>query len=1727
MPNTFTENTFSTTYKDDYRDSDNYHRILFNSGRALQARELTQMQTIIQEEIGRFGRNIFKDGAAVNPGGPTIKNNVEFVKLNTTTGATPTNSLVGNEFENDAGVKARIIRVLDAEDSDPATIFVQYTDTSSGTSGETPIRFEAGETINDGSTNLVVQTENTTENPAVGQGTEISNAGGDFFVRGHFVFALPQTIVLDKYNTTPTAVVGFRITEDIVTTSDTTALFDNQGATPNRSAPGADRYRIRLVLIDKADIQSDENFVYYCNVVNGEIVDEARGEDNYNAIREVMATRTKEESGNYIVRDFRVDYRKDSSVDANIIASVSPGIAYVNGYRATQGNVPVQIRMTKPRTTQTVQNETVGISYGNYVIIDELQGNIVGSGTSRFTAQNLSTSASDPSGSVIGTARVRYVEEDGANFRAYLFDIEMNSGQSFRDVRSIGTGADDFARILTEGGVANLKDATKRSLLYALPKVRPDTISDVDFEVQRVIEGTVTSGTSFSLAVSGNERFSNVSQWFATSLDSGGIVPGATFTLTGGGTGVNVENLPGTGDFAVYAKVNKTIASPRVKTLTELTRSGSVESDGSGTVFFNLHRSDLFKVLSIKETDSDGRDLSSNFRIDNGQREGYYDNARLILASGASAPATVFARFQHFTHGAGDYFDVTSYTGQVDYERIPYFVNPRGQSISLRNVIDFRSSVDSDGNFSGTRATRTEVPTNGDVWQGDVDYYMPRSDRLVINEEGVVKHIEGEPSFIAALPKVPVNTLPLFNINFPPYVLSDSDISTVPVKHQRYQMKDIARIEERIDVLEETVSLSLLEVETSSLLVLDSAGNLRTKSGFFVDNFSDRAFSDTQAGDYRASINPTTQTLHVPQATYGLDLSYDSASSSNTILKGDNVYLKYTHSEVISQTLISGTENVNPFAVISGTGNLTLSPASDTWIETTYIPENVIDGGTQEVETGVVIDEGELAVGTANVRAGRRLDWVAPTVNVPLEGFEDIPAIVNPFAFAGWNDFANWNWNGENNEGRVTEEGSFRQRGRGRRRGNARSFSQKVINAEWTKREEVGDRRINLVFLPTMRSRKIVFRAEGLTPNTQYFPFFDGVKVDAFCRSESSFERAASRDTNSPEYGAKFRNNTEHPEGQSTLTTDANGELIGSFFLPSNEKDKFKAGTREFKLLDISINQNDGATSRATANYHSEGQLDTRQKDIVSTRMLDIATRRWTEVTWSDPLAQTFRTPTGNGIYVTKVDTFLRSTETVVPIQLQIRPVEDGAPSSDLIMPNGIKFVNAGDVANNQSSTTQAQVLANPTTFEFDEPVFLEADKEYAIVLLADTTNYESYVAETYEYVLGSTEQRINRQPSMGSLFKSQNGTIWTPDQTKDMAFKIYQAQFNTAGGYAIFDNRDIQPTTLSANPIFADSGDATMTMLYLDHGFQVNDTINVQGLDSATRYNGILGTSIMGDRTITAVDGFGLQFEADSSTTSAGRFGGSNVFASRQFNYDAFNLTLDAIVPEDTTLDVEAQWLTGKSFAGTETGYARTPGTGYSKEVVIKEDVTFEFPNVIATPEKESTTGKSVIVKANLNTIDANVAPFIDGQRASMILKSNRVDDQTVTNPINEIAETDAAFGSAMAKHITSVQNLVEDAVGLKVILAAIRPNTASIEVYHRTATGEENIFDKPFIQQTVENTVAPDANNFREYRYLIGGTEGTLTPFTQYQIKIVLKSTNSSKVPVLKDLRVIAMAT
>ena len=197
MPNIFNKNTFATTYKDDFVDSANYHRILFNSGRALQARELTQMQTITQAEIGRLGKHLFNQGAAVNPGSVNINNTYEFVKLQDAT--LPAGNFVGLTLTSGTNsIGMEVLEAVDATASDPPTLYVRYTSTTGGTAGTTPVRVSAGETLSGGPAVVTVQVTDTVANPCTGQGTKVSIAEGDFFAINRFVFAKAQSFILSK-----------------------------------------------------------------------------------------------------------------------------------------------------------------------------------------------------------------------------------------------------------------------------------------------------------------------------------------------------------------------------------------------------------------------------------------------------------------------------------------------------------------------------------------------------------------------------------------------------------------------------------------------------------------------------------------------------------------------------------------------------------------------------------------------------------------------------------------------------------------------------------------------------------------------------------------------------------------------------------------------------------------------------------------------------------------------------------------------------------------------------------------------------------------------------------------------------------------------------------------------------------------------------------------------------------------------------------------------------------------------------------------------------------------------------------------------------------------------------------------------------------------------------------------------------------------------------------------
>jgi hypothetical protein len=507
-------------------------------------------------------------------------------------------------------------------------------------------------------------------------------------------------------------------------------------------------------------------------------------------------------------------------------------------------------------------------------------------------------------------------------------------------------------------------------------------------------------------------------------------------------------------------------------------------------------------------------------------------------------------------------------------------------------------------------------------------------------------------------------------------------------------------------------------------------------------------------------------------------------------------------------------------------------------------------------------------------------------------------------------------------------------------------------------------------------------------------------------------------------------------------------------------------------------------------------------------------------------------------MFVTKIQTYFKAKDATVPVRLELRPVVNGAPSSDDIIPGSVVVLPPSAVQT-AVSQTQASALSSPTTFTFDEPIFLEYDEEYAIVLLSDCNSYEAYVGETYAFQLGSTEKRIDRQPSLGSLFKSQNGTTWTPDQTKDLAFDLFKAQFTTAGGTVVFENSVVPDMLLSNNPISTDSGSRTISVLAPDHGFIVGDTVSITGFDSAGTglLNGIDSAGRVNDftHTITAVDGFGYQVELTDSATATGFIGGARVKSSRQILFDTVIPQFDTLVPQDTNITVDAKFTTGRSLAGAET--RGTKDTAFSGNLAIKEANNFSAPRIIGTTAFETANigsgEKSVTIQTAFSTTRADVSPVIDLQRTGMITISNRIDNQvasgatagTSNTPITYVGED--SDGSSLSKHITKVVNLIEPALGLSVIVNARKPSSADFQVWTRVADGNENIFEKPWKLGTQINTVSSNELTFQDYEFVrefVAG--GNAFSFVSYQVKIVMTSTNSSTPPLFRDLRVIATA-
>lgn len=1008
-------------YFDDFNEENNFHQILFKPGYAVQARELTQLQSILRNQIARFGSHIFKHGSVVIPGNANAELNTPYVKVESTYLGTPItlSSFVGQTVVcASTGVEAVVKHVEVAANGDPNLMYLVYTKGSGTTAPNTFLESNTLQISGGGAHATVVAAD------AIGSGSLVHINKGIFFINGSFVYVGEQTITLSKMATNPSCHVMLKIVESIVDSDQDESLLDPANGSTNYAAPGADRLKIDLVLTKIAlDATVTDDYVELMRFNEG-VMEINNRYAQYNELEKSLARRTYDESGDYRVSGFDISlrdhlktaYNNGLTTDgdrAKFVAEFSQGKAYLKGFELEKLGAS-RLVLDKGRTSDHVKVKSLTIqnNYGKYLYVTDLVKlpNFYVHDTVTF--YNISATTG---GTAVGTASVIGLDyhvgdptTTNAIYRLFFHDLVLNPGYTMADIGGFRGGVNsatgtivqrhnvpnatlDFtvAEVVSTVGsaalatVKNYSRATGDLYLYKHSVTDTPVVGEIitgatstAVATIRSIEQAAAVGALpiFNIAVDSLKAVKNASNAYDTAYSviktfsittgstlvlgkyvgsytaSGGTfpTPEAGITVISGPAGVvdvinasissgvtfNLGTASASTTYWITTMFNKTAGQPKTKAKVVSTLTGVTPA-----YTIALGKADVYRVTSV--IDGSGNDWTSRYILDNGQTDYYYGVGSILLNSAVLPSSNLSITFEYFTHSAGDYFDVDSYTSLgVDYlNQIPtYTSKTTNKDYNLRNCMDYRSRI-------GESTSYTETVVPGSATVTSVQYYVPRVDAIFLNSNGTIDAVRGEPADKPKASQVPANSLKLFNLFVPAYTDSIDDIIVAKEKNIRFTMKDISNLKDRIENIEYFSTLSATENSLFGFEVVDAVTGLnRFKTGYLVDNFS----NPFTVCDYYNPLSGTQfRALELSPTIEYHDSAFivEAGASSNYQITGNQITLPYTEVPFIKQDTSTRVTNINHFLMISWAGVMTIDPPIDNWIDTEYLPQiyNVVN----------------------------------------------------------------------------------------------------------------------------------------------------------------------------------------------------------------------------------------------------------------------------------------------------------------------------------------------------------------------------------------------------------------------------------------------------------------------------------------------------------------------------------------------------------------------------------------------------------------------------------------------------------------------------------------------------------------------------------------------------------------------------------------------------------------
>jgi hypothetical protein len=1693
-------------YYDDFSEAKQFNRILFKPAKAVQARELTQLQSILQKQVERFGSNVYKEGTIISGINITSRPDISYVKLNDTTGFTDpavysqTDAVTYTVTGQATGLVAEIIfgeNGFQTQDPDLKTFYINYIsfdDTTVPGASSTDVKeFTQGEVlaIKDSSGAVVQSVTVATVSAHAGKSFGVSCEEGVVYQKGHFIFVDNQFVIVSKYSNIPGATsVGFSVAENLINSNQDTTLLDNAAGFNNENAPGADRLQLVPQLVAFPTVTEPEEFFALVRYVDGEAV-RIRDRTEFNVVGDELARRTFDESGNYVTNGLKVTLEQDG---ANSYAVVAPGKAYVFGRETT--NVSARKLLIDPTTvTQAKDNQYTGVQYGQYFTFNSSAGQNLDDFDLDGSVVNLFNGST-----IIGTCSVSNVTPG----KLYVYNIRKIATKENTAITKVGnTGVTNGGTLYGVNSGGKIFDAGKGSM---------SSISNVAF-TQRIRQKI--DGQPANITIAATTDFKPLPNSSVIAVDT------ANNVLSCSASYVNTNDLQvsistnGVGYDYIYFDAIITATQEDGLQELDIYVNTSYDLDGNGAFgvsnMASLGVPNAIKLLEVVDTTAPTVDITSKFKLVNNQKDHFYDHSFLTLKAGetiadnASIRVKVKVLRRQSTLGSG-YLTVDSYSTLPNKNLVGNFVGKNGVNYNLSNCFDFRPykqplaayALGTSGASTVTALSSAIVPcispSNENTIQSSQSYFMSRIDSVVLDEFGDMFIYKGGEAENPSIPSIP-GLYALSNVYVPgnqTKISGNDPIRTIDVSNKNYTMKEIQGIEQKIDRLTDLVSLSLLETQTKSLFIPGPSGANRFKNGILVDSFKNLAVGDLKDPEFGAAIDKS-RTVATPAVTqFPIDLKVETSTGAN--IYQDVVTLADTGTRV---TVIQQPFATNFRNCVSNFYN--------------YIGKSSID---PPFDAGYDIIQ--------NPAINLEIDFATPILEL-IDNLQEFIPLTREQVSTISNGITRVRDNGILN----TETGTI-----------TTTTTSLVADSETTT-SSVGNFVTDVTMSPYIQSREVKILVTGLRPNARHYFFLDGTAINT---------HVYPGEVNPTVVGSASEYNVSEVEAKGTLgssvRTDSEGTLAAVFVIPEAT---FFVGERSIEIADVDqyVSLDSGKTSYTKAVYRAYN-FEVSKSDLTQTTRTptfdterNVTTRSFTRQWRTDPIAQTFivRPAQANGAsmsMISSVDVYFKSKSSSVGATLELREVVNGYPSQ-ATLPFGRKHLRPTQITISNDGTAA-------TTFEFKNPVKLNVNKEYCFVVIPDA-NSPDFLLFTSK--VGGTDlatgTSITNDWGDGVLFTSTNDSAWKSYQDEDIKFVLKRYQHQATPGFVELSPNDVEFFTVT---------DTTSQFRVDELAYVKKPTSYACGINNRTLT--ITGGSVFGVGDYVLIEDDGIKFlseitAADASsetitlrtpyTSSTTNAAVASVAVAGRVSY--FNKRKsDKVFLRKSSAKSNNFFAAGEVLTGYRTGATTTistvddepisyfqpqiftsNGLRTSTDLTLYNGATVDkaIPsngNVYNTNALRKINSTSNIVNGDLsieNDFKIRVGMTNNGfQSATPIVDA----DLSILNVYKyNISDNSSATSSWVTREVVLQEQL--DATGMRVYLSAYRPAGTYVDVYARFVypTDVEVKSDWIKLVNSSEDMYSNQSNtlDYREFQYDLSSETNE---FSTFQLRFEMRHATSNEI-------------